>query len=74
MDYLWMSGQGAGTQFVSPMLMGTSPAAPNFTPTNMAIRNTGVTNPASGAMTMGCDGGITTYCETAPEPGAVELP
>ena len=30
-------------------------------------------NAATGALTLGCDGGISTYCEGSPEPGAVEF-
>jgi len=75
MDYLTLSTQGMGSQFaMSAQLTSTSPVTPNFTPTNMAIRNTGVTDPASGMMAPNCDGGIADYCEGAPEPGAVELP
>jgi hypothetical protein len=70
--YLLLSSQGTGTSFTNPMLAGTSPAAPDFTPGN-AVRDTGVINPASGTLMLGCDGGINNYCGAAPEPGAVEL-
>jgi hypothetical protein len=71
-EYISFSGQGLNTVFLSPNLMSTSPSNPNFTPGNM-VRDTGITTPASGALSMGCDGGILNYCGTAPEPGAVEL-
>lgn len=33
----------------------------------------GVIDPATGALSPGCDGGVRTYCGSAPEPGAFEL-
>lgn len=71
-QYLLISGQGAGTSFTTPMLASTTITAPNFTPGNV-VRDTGVPNPATGVLTVGCDAGITTYCGAAPEPGSVEL-
>ncbi len=75
-DYRTLSTQGTGSQFSTgnPTLMSLSPSTPDFTPTNMMIRNQGVTDPASGPMTPNCDGGIADFCGAAPEPGAVELP
>jgi hypothetical protein len=70
--YLMLSGQGSGTVFVNPNLASTDPTNPDFTP-GSAVRDLGTPNPASGALTPGCDGGLTTYCGAAPEMGAVEL-
>jgi hypothetical protein len=58
----------------NPMLTSASPTAPNFTLTTPTpAKDFGVTTPATGALTPGCDGAYDHYCGVAPEAGALEL-
>ncbi len=68
-------GGDGGSFFGNPLLASTNPASPNFTlMATSPIRDIGVADPATGPLSSGCVGGFDSYCGTAPEPGAIELP
>lgn len=72
-QYRTASGQTTSTG-VDPLLKGTTAGSPDFTLLSTSpVRDFGVTNPATGPLTPGCDGAADHYCGAAPEPGALEL-
>ncbi len=72
-QYKTASGQSTSTD-VDPKVKSASPSAPDFTLLpSTPVRDFGVSSPASGALTPGCDGAANHYCGAAPEPGALEL-
>ncbi len=71
--YRTASEQGAGSTTSDPELRSSAAEAPDFglLPTSPAI-DAGVTDPASGPLTPGCDGAPDHYCGAAPDMGARE--
>ncbi len=69
-----LTGKGAGDTTTAPSLVAPNPAAPDLHLTAAsAVRDRGVTTPSGLTLNAGCDGAPTTFCGTAPEPGAHEL-
>ncbi len=75
-QYWAQSGSGTTSFFgVQADLRSIDVAAADFRLNpDSGLRDWGVTDPATGVMVPGCDGGYGNYCGSAPEPGAFELP
>ncbi|MBA2693734.1 MAG: right-handed parallel beta-helix repeat-containing protein [Rubrobacter sp.] len=68
-----LSGQGANSVVTNPMLVSADPSEPDFAlQSTSPIIDTGLSDPASGALSPGCDGGPDSYCGDAPDPGSRE--
>jgi hypothetical protein len=72
--YRRASGQGAGSTTADPALVDPSRTAPNLLlrPTS-PLRDRGTAASAIGPLAQRCDGGLLSFCGSAPDVGAVEL-